>query len=29
MPADMKGNNEGPPLLSVRGQLLDGTPGVV
>lgn len=29
MPADMKGSNKGPPLLSVLGQLPDGTPGVV
>ena len=29
MPAGMKGSYDGPPLLSVLGQLLDGTPGVV
>lgn len=29
MPADMKGSNKGRPLLSVLGQLPDGTPGVV
>ena len=29
MPAGMKGSNEGPQLLSVLGQLPDGTPGVV
>ena len=29
MPADMKDSNKGPPLLSVLGQLPDGTPGVV
>ena len=29
MLADMKGSNKGPPLLSVLGQLPDGTPGVV
>lgn len=26
---DMKGSSKGPPLLSVLGQILDGTPGVV
>ena len=28
-PAGMKGSNEGPPLLSVVGQLPGDTPGVV
>ena len=29
IPAGMKGSNKGTQLLSVLGQLPDGTPGVV